>query len=254
MTAAKSFRPRLIPTLIALPLFLTLLGLGSWQLERRSWKEGLLADMQARLALPPAALADLLPLGPAGNYRPVYAVGVYRHDREMQLLARTHGGENGVQVITPLQLTETRAAEDVASGVRSALDAVLVNRGWVPLAARDPKSRPESLIQGEMVVTGILRWPAAPGLFTPKNDPARGDWYWPEVPAMAQAADLAAMAPAVIELGRASGDLTNATLPIGGQTLIDLPNNHLHYALTWYALAAALLGTYILSQRRASAA
>lgn len=250
MTGAKSFRPRLIPTLIALPLLLTLLGLGSWQLERRSWKEGLLADMQARLALPPAALADLLPLGPAGNYRPVYAVGVYRHDREMQLLARTHESQIGVQVITPLQLTESRAAEDVASGVRSALDAVLVNRGWVPLDKREPKTRPESALQGEVVVTGVLRWPAAPGLFTPKNDPLRGDWYWPEIPAMAQAADLAPMAPAVIELGRNAAE--PATLPIGGQTIVDLPNNHLHYALTWYALAAALLGTYILSQRRST--
>jgi len=246
MTAA--FRPRLIPTLIALPLFLTLLGLGTWQMERRGWKESLLADMQARLALPPAALADLLPLGPASNYRPVYAVGVYRHDREMQLLARTHDSQNGVQVITPLQLTEERYAEDAASGVRLAVENVLVNRGWVPLAARDPKTRPESVLQGEVVVTGILRWPAAPGLFTPKNDPAGGSWYWTEVPAMAQAADLAPMAPAVIELGRNAA--APDALPIGGQTLIDLPNNHLQYALTWYALAAALLATYILSQRR----
>ena len=251
MTGA-SFRPRLIPTLIALPLFLTLLGLGTWQMERRGWKEGLLADMQARLALPPAALADLLPLGPAGNYRPVYAVGVYRHDLEMLLQARTHEGLIGVQVVTPLQLIESRSAEDVASGASVVVENVLVNRGWVPLEARDPKSRPDSLPQGEMVVTGILRWPAAPGWFTPKNDPARGDWYWPEVPAMARAADLGQMAPAVIEIGRNAA--APDALPIGGQTIVALPNNHLQYALTWYALAAALLATYILSQRRPAGA
>jgi surfeit locus 1 family protein len=250
---AKRFRPRLIPTLIALPLLLTLLGLGTWQMERREWKTALLADMAARLAMPPAALVDLLPLGPAANYRPVYAVGVYRHDLEMLLQARTHEGRIGAQVVTPLQLIENRSAQDAASGARITVENVLVNRGWVPLEARDPESRPDSLLQGEVVVTGILRWPADPGLFTPKNDPAGRMWYWPEVPAMAQAADLGQMAPALIELGRSStipDALPSATLPIGGQTIISLSNNHLQYALTWYALAAALLATYILSQRR----
>lgn len=247
MMGGKRFRPRLVPTLIALPMILALLGLGTWQMERRSWKEGLIADMQARLALPPAALSELLPLGPAANYRPVYAVGVYRHDREMQLLARTYNGENGVQIVTPLQLTEERATEDMASGVRSALDSVLVNRGWVPLDKRDPKSR-ESGTMGEVVVTGILRWPSAPGLFTPKNNPERGEWYWTDIPAMADAADIVHTAPAIIELGRDKAEPDR--LPIGGQTIIDLPNNHLQYAITWYALAAALLATYILSQRR----
>lgn len=65
---------------------------------------------------------------------------------------------------------------------------------------------------------------------------------------MARAADLGQMAPAVIELGRNAA--APDALPIGGQTIVALPNNHLQYALTWYALAAALLATYILSQRR----
>ena len=255
---AARFKPRLIPTLIAAPLFLTLLGLGTWQMERRDWKTALIADMEARLALPPASLAELLPLGPAANYRPVYAVGIYRHDLEMHIQARTHEGRTGVQVVTPLQLTEERSAEDTASGVRQAIENVLVNRGWVPLKARNPALRGDGQISGEIVVTGLLRWPAAPGWFTPKNNPikpggggrenGRGEWYWTEVPAMAEASGLAPMAPAVIEIG--SNRTEPDALPIGGQTIVSLPNNHLQYAITWYALAAALLATYILSQRR----
>lgn len=247
-----AFKPRLIPTLIALPLFLTLLGLGTWQMERRDWKTALLADIEARLAMPPAPLVDLLPLGPAANYRPVYVVGVYWHDREMLVQARTHESQVGAQVVTPFQLIETRSAEDAASGAKVRAEAVLVNRGWVPLEARDPKTRPDSQPAGEMVVTGLLRWPAAPGWFTPANDPLKGEWYWMEVPAMAEASELGDVAPAYIELGRAAG--APDALPIGGQTIVSLPNNHLQYALTWYALAAALLATYILSQRRRSGA
>jgi surfeit locus 1 family protein len=241
MTAAakpRVFRPRLIPTLIALPFFLTLIGLGSWQLERREWKLGLIADMEARLAMPPAPLSELLPLGPAAAYRPVMAVGVYRHDKEMPLLARTYHGQNGVQIVTPLLLTEA------PKGV----DSVLVNRGWVPEDKRDPKSRPESLTTGEVTVTGILRWPSAPGLFTPDNDPARNQWYWTDIQAMAAAVGFDTTAPVIIDIG--PNKANPKALPIGGQTIIDLPNDHLQYAITWYALAVVLLGTYILSQRR----
>jgi surfeit locus 1 family protein len=39
-------------------------------------------------------------------------------------------------------------------------------------------------------------------------------------------------------------------LPVGGVTIIDLPNNHLQYALTWYGLAAALAAVLILRLRR----
>jgi surfeit locus 1 family protein len=251
MTAAaprRRFRPRLVPTLVALPLFLALLGLGTWQMERREWKLALIADMQARLAMPPAPLTELLALGPAANYRPVYAVGVYRHDREMLLEARTYHGQLGMQVVTPLELTEARSREDAGGGARAAIDSVLVNRGWIPADRRDPGTRAAGQAAGEVAVTGILRWPQRPSYFTPDNHPDRGQWYWADVQAMARAADLAHPAPAVIEAGRDAA--APDRLPVGGQTIVDVPNNHLQYAITWYALAAVLLATYIMSQRR----
>lgn len=235
---ALAFRPRLIPTLIALPAILVLLALGTWQMERRAWKADLIATMQSRLAMPPASLVELLPLGPEAAYRPVFVTGVFRHDREMHLVARRYKERIGAQVVTPLLLTEGRGMAD----------SVLVNRGWVPEDRRAPARRPDSQPHGEISVTGILRWPSQPGLFTPDNDPARGLWYWVDIPAMARAADLARPAPVVIESLRNPAD--PEALPVGGQTIVRLPNNHLQYAVTWYALAAALLGTYILSQRR----
>ncbi|HEY4136069.1 MAG TPA: SURF1 family protein [Alphaproteobacteria bacterium] len=237
-SSKRVFRPRLIPTLVMLPFLVTLLGLGTWQLERRVWKLGLIADMEERLAMPPAPLSELLPLGPAAAYRPVFAVGVYAHGNEMPLMARTYRGKNGEQIVTPLLLTERGAG----------VDSVLVNRGWVPEAKSDPKTRPESQPGGETVATGILRWPSTPGTFTPDNDPARNQWYWTDVHAMAEAADLSRPAPVVIDVGPNKAD--PKALPIGGQTIIDLPNDHLQYAITWFALAAVLLATYILSQRR----
>ncbi len=34
-------------------------------------------------------------------------------------------------------------------------------------------------------------------------------------------------------------------LPRGGVTRVQLPNRHLEYALTWYGLAATLVGVYL---------
>ena len=48
--------------------------------------------------------------------------------------------------------------------------------------------------------------------------------------------------PVVIE---ADASASPGELPIGGQTQIELPNNHLQYAITWYGLAAALVAVYV---------
>jgi surfeit locus 1 family protein len=33
-------------------------------------------------------------------------------------------------------------------------------------------------------------------------------------------------------------------LPQGGETVVDFPNNHLQYAITWFGLAAGLAGVF----------
>ncbi|MDP6708991.1 MAG: SURF1 family cytochrome oxidase biogenesis protein, partial [Alphaproteobacteria bacterium] len=97
------FRPTLLPTLMTLPALLVLLGLGGWQLQRLEWKEGLIAERQARLAAAPIALPPRFDAAPLAHRR-VHLAGTFRHEAEIHLGARVHKGISGIEVLTPLRL------------------------------------------------------------------------------------------------------------------------------------------------------
>ena len=54
-TGRRTWRSLLIPALL---MFAVLIGLGTWQLQRKAWKEGLIAALTAQLAAPPIALPE----------------------------------------------------------------------------------------------------------------------------------------------------------------------------------------------------
>ncbi len=229
------FRPTFWPTVITIPALIVLLGLGTWQLDRLQWKNGLIAERTARAAaapialppagtqLPPEALARL-------DFRHAAATGQYLHDREMYLAARTRKGAVGFQVVTPLRLADGAF--------------VLVNRGWVPDERKDPATRPEGQVSGTMTVAGAIRVPGRQHWLQPDNEPAKNLWFWSDLGAMAGRGGIAAggLVPVFLE---ADATPNPGGLPIGGQAKINLPNDHLQYAITWYALAIGLAAIYI---------
>ena len=250
MTAIRAgmarFQPTRWATAMALPALVVLLGLGAWQLQRLAWKTDLIAYREAQLAAPPMALPT--DLGDAGetlaalDYRRVTVTGAFLHDREIYLAA-SRRGRVGFAIITPLRRT---GGPGSAGGSAEASATVLVNRGWVPADARDPARRAEGLVAGEVTVEGIVRPTARQSWLIPDNDTANNYWFWLDVPAMAEFAGVDAP-PLVVEAGPAPNP---GGLPIGKRARVDLPNDHLGYAVTWYALAAALAVIYYLSQRR----
>lgn len=203
----------------------TLIALGIWQLDRRAWKMEILDRVSTRMAAEPLPLPAVIPDPEALEYRHVIVRGTYLHDREMFLSGRYYRGQLGLQVITPL----VRAN---GAGI------VLVNRGWIPAGKKDPATRPESLVQGERTVTGLIRLPVEPGLFVPDNDPATGFWMTPDVPAMADAAGLADVEPLILYADRGANP---QALPVGSVLRVDFRNDHLQYALTWFSLALVLI-------------
>lgn len=234
MTARR--RSLLWLTVCAVPAFLVLLGLGTWQLERRAWKLDLLAARTTALAAAPVALPETIPDPDALDYRRVWVEGEFRHDREMHLIGRFYRDKPGYQIVTPLILADG--------------SAVLVNRGFVPLDKVDPASRPAGQVTGPVRVEGAVRLSVRPGWLTPDNQPDKNVWFAPDLAQMAAAAGLARVRPVFVEAGP---EPNPGGLPIGGQTQIDLPNDHLQYAITWYSLAVALAVIYgILCHRHLS--
>lgn len=227
---------RILLPFVVLIATLLLLGLGTWQMQRLAWKEALIAEREAGLALPPTALPTDLDAETAGAFafRKVTVTGVFRHDLEQLFGATARGNVLGHHILTPL--------------VPADGPAILVDRGWVPADKVDGALRPEGQTEGEVRVSGIARFRAddRPSLFTPENDPVDRRWYHYDLDQMVTALGLD-LAPIVVE----ADDTANpGGLPIGGRTRITLTNNHLHYAITWYGLAVTLIGVYIVFRRQ----
>lgn len=223
------FRPRLGPTLFTVPALIAMLALGTWQVQRLEWKEALIAERDARVAAPgiaaPGTDADLREL----EFRRVSLSGRFLNGQEMFLAARSMNGNVGYHVVTPFLL---------ASGA-----AVLVDRGWIPLDRKEPSARLEGEIEGETEIEGLIREGGRKGWFIPDNRPAENFWFYVDVPAMAAHAGLAEVRPYFVEAGPA---MNPGGFPIGGQTRLKLPNDHLQYAITWYLLALALAVIYLI--------
>ena len=222
-----------------------LLGLGSWQVERMQWKQAMLERIDARIHAEPIDLEALRArFADTGDvdYTPVTVTGRFLHEGERFMLT-TFEGKPGWNVFTPL-LTDADAV-------------VFVNRGYVPYERRDPASRAEGQSEGVVSVTGLARDAPreTPGYFVPDNEPGNDTFFWRDIDAMAEGLTLdagVAVLPFFVDAGRAE---TPDGGPIGGTTVIDIPNNHLQYAITWYGLALVLIvmtGMLIVGDRRAA--
>lgn len=226
------FRPRLVPTLIAVPGVVLLLCLGAWQVVRLAEKNAINAFRAERIAAAsvplPARIDDVV----AWEFRRVALTGTFDHARELHVNARSQRGNAGYDLVTPLRRAEG--------------PPVLVNRGWVPYARKAPATRQEGQVAGPTTIEGILRTEPRKGWLMPANDAARNEWFWFDLPAMKQAAGAPDAAPFYVEAGPAPNP---GGFPIGGQTIFQLPSNHLQYAITWFALAIALAVIFVVSQR-----
>lgn len=229
MLSKLRFRPTLWPTLISVPALIVLVGLCLWQVQRLHWKQDLIADREARVAAEPIALPAEGGDAAAFDYRRVRLDGVFRHDKELFLGARSMNGNVGYQVLTPFEL--------------SGGGAVLVDRGWVPVERKDPANRAEGQLAGPQTIDGIVRLAAGKVWMQPDNEPDKNMWFFVDLPAMKAASGVDIRTDVYVDAGPAQNP---GKYPVGGQTRIELPNDHLQYAITWGLLAAALAVIYVL--------
>lgn len=223
------FRPYFWLTFFSLPSLAVLLMLGFWQLDRLAWKTALIESFNDRAnaaaVLPPDPAADLVSL----EFRNLDLTGRFLHDRELYLTGRTYEGNAGFHVVTPFQTVAGKL--------------VLVNRGWVSEAYREPESRQFSVTDGQVSLRAVLRLPQQKGYFVPENDPANGFWFTLKPDEMASFLKMdEAVTTYYADVVRTSEVLT---LPIAAETRIEVRNTHLNYALTWFGVALSLIGVYI---------
>ena len=222
-----------VPAVFTAVMAALLVSLGVWQLHRLTWKEALIAHVEARATAPPGALPTQVrwpTLAPDDyDYAHVSLDGVWDAEAEA-LVFRGGTGKAasfgpGYLVLTPLKL---------ASGAY-----VIVNRGFVPLDMKDRTKRPPDPA-GSVHVTGLMRPPETRNLFTPADRPEAGAYFTRDPALIAAHFNLAPAAPFTIDV-----DATPPGLwPMGGATELSFPNNHFSYALTWFGLALGLIGVF----------
>ena len=217
---------RWAPVLLALPVLAALLALGTWQVRRLAWKTDMLATIAASETGPPA------PLGTVPRpYTKVAATGRLDHGREALLGVEVRGTTLGAHLLTPL--------------LRDGAPPVLVDRGWVPLERSQGIARPD----GEVTVTGYIRPGDERDWNSPADDAPGRRFYILDTAAIGRALDLPEPAPFGLVALAAPGTPATA-LPAAARSLPRPDNPHLGYAITWYGLAAALVGVVAAFMRR----
>ena len=214
-----------------------LIGLGIWQLDRKVWKENLIAALDTRLARAPQ---DLPPrenwprlVAEDSEYTRVKFPAEFLAGQEALVYTAGSAFRPDVQgpgywVFAPARL--------------SGGSIVIVDRGFVPADRKDPASRAQGSPLGVVDIVGVIRWPEARGMFTPADDPAANVWYLRDPKAIAAAKKWDSAAPFYIEQ---EAPVPPGGWPKPGKLVVALPDNHLQYAITWFGLAFGLAGVYV---------
>lgn len=239
----RSWTGLLIPAALA---FALLVALGTWQLQRKAWKEGLIAALNERsqaasTALPPPEAWPTFE--PARDeYRRVTFEAKFERSGDALVYAsasafRPDVSGFGFWVFAPAQLADGRG--------------VVINRGFVP---SDPSGKVNVALgpppAGEIVITGAIRWPDRRGWLTPQDNAGQNIFFIRDPAVIAAAKGWGPVAPFYIEQ---ESPVPPDGWPRPGKLVPSLPNNHLQYAVTWYGLAlvlAVVFAAYVVKSRR----
>ena len=244
--ARRKRRGAFEPFLLTAAAVIVLTGLGIWQLDRKAWKERLIETVTQRLSAEPASGLPPRDLWTRLNpeqeeYRRVTFPAEYLNEQEALVYTagsafRSDVAGPGYWVFTPVRL--------VGGSI------VVVNRGFVPLDRKDPATRAGGALAGIVDIVGVIRFPEPRGLFTPADEPKNNVWFIRDPKLIGEAKRWGRVAPFYVEQERPQPP---GGLPRAGKLDVRLVNNHLQYALTWFALAGMFAVSFLFwlrSRRR----
>ena len=229
----------LLPAIAAVLGLGVLLNLGFWQLDRLKWKNGLIAQVEDGVSKPPVGAPGpetWTDLTESDDYRHVSVTGAFLDGNTFYYTALSDpagpAGGPGSMVYAPVRTPDGWI--------------VLVNRGFLPQGlADDARQKALEAPAGQVSLTGLMRLSEKPNWTTPEPNATDRLWFARDTDAMAAVLGLASedLAPYSIDLGAAFTPENG--LPQAGETIVRFKNDHLGYALTWFGLAATLVGVFL---------
>ncbi|MXU66854.1 SURF1 family protein [Oceanomicrobium pacificus] len=208
-------RRMIFPLLLGLVGATVLVSLGVWQMQRLDWKLGVIAAIEARIDEAPVAIPDS-PTEADDEYLAVRAEGRIGGP-ELHVLASTRAAGAGFRIIQALDTDDGRR--------------ILLDRGFVPEVQKDLSRDTGARIE----VTGTLLWPDDRSDATPAPDLGRNIWFSRDIDAMSAALDTE---PVLLVVTQSSA----APPPFPQPVTVNIRNDHLQYAITWFGLAAVWIG------------
>ena len=199
--------------------------MGTWQLYRLQWKLELISEITFGLESSPIEYSNLI----KKNYQRVKAKGKFDFDKQIYLYSLNDNGKPGYDVVTPF-----RTNKNVN---------VLINRGWIN---KELKNNPSinSNIDSEQKIVGLLRKIYKPNIFKPDNDLKNNIWFSINLEDFKETTG-EQFSEFVIFL-----EDNQVKAPLPKKISIDVPNNHLKYAITWYAISISIIFYYLYFRRK----
>ena len=206
--------------------FITLFcALGTWQLYRLQWKLELISEITFGLDSQPIEYSSSI----KKNYQRIKAKGKFDFDKQIYLYSLNEKGKPGYDVVTPFRTNKN--------------ENVLVNRGWINKELKG-NAKINLNTPAEQKIVGLMREIYKPNMFKPDNDIKNNIWFSINLE----------------DLKEATGEQFNEFViflednqvksPIPKKISIDVPNNHLKYAITWYAISISIIFYYLYFRRK----
>jgi cytochrome oxidase assembly protein ShyY1 len=254
MTGISAARPgRTSFGAFTLVMVALLVGLGVWQLQRRVEKHALIAALTERLAGVPGSLPLPLQWSTLAPDRDEF--------RRVSFAATYQAAPDAMVYSSGSAVREDISGPGTWAFMPARLptgETVVINAGFVQNTMQDRGQQDRAvtrLVTGEPVtLSGYIRFPQAAGVLTPPENLAKRLWFTRDHLAMARAlgwgGDGRPVAPFYVDLEQpvpASG------IPKPGPLQVHLKDDHLQYAITWFALAGAVViafGVWLRAQRR----
>ena len=200
---------------VAVPGLVALLSLGGWQVKRLAWKEALLENISSNLEDEPSRLPKSLEKT-EHNYKMVKVEGLLG-TRSIFILTPVKGSGAGYRVISSLKLKDGKK--------------ILIDRGVIK---EQVKTRLETFEKQRSVI-GYLYWPNETDYFTPDPNLKRNIWFSRDLEKMANFLE---SQPILVV---ATENRLDPSIKMHDPT-INIPNNHLQYAITWFTMAFLWFG------------
>ena len=200
-------------------------ALGTWQLYRLQWKVEIINEIKAGLNSSPIKYSNLV----KKNYQRVNIKGKFNFNEQIYLYSLNDKGKPGFDVITPFK-TENN-------------DNVLVNRGWISKELKG-KTIINTKNNSEQKIVGFLREIYKPNIFKPANDIENNVWFSINLKEISKVTGKR-FDEFVIFL-----EDDQEKIPLPKKVSIDVPNNHLKYAITWYAISISIIFYYLYFRRK----